>query len=171
MKSFKDIRSQVNEEYYSGPTTYVGGDKTNVGDIAGSDLGNLSSGGAKKPYATPNNMAVLEKALNQELHGIHLDPVQALSKAGTKFSSTGLVFDVNSANIRNAAMRNETYQTALTFGGHPLGEAPDTNPANDFAAREIGSGMTPYEKTLPETTVSFSFEAVGTGYKISASFV
>ena len=38
MKSFKDIRSQVNEEYYSGPTSYVGGDKTNVGDIAGSDL-------------------------------------------------------------------------------------------------------------------------------------
>jgi hypothetical protein len=116
-------------------------------------------------------MAVLEKALNQELQGVHLDPVQAISKAGTKFSSTGLVFDMNAANIRNAAMRNETYQAALTFGGHPLGEAPDTNPANDFAATEIGSGMTPYEKTLPETTVSFSFEAVGTGYKISASFV
>ena len=52
MKSFKDIRSQVNEEYYNGPTTYVGGDKTNVGDIAGSDLGNLRMVVRRKPYAT-----------------------------------------------------------------------------------------------------------------------
>ena len=170
MKSFKDIRSQGNEEYYSGPTTYVGADKTNVGDISGADLGGLANGG-KKPYASPENMAVLEKALNQELHGVHLDPVAALSKAGTKFASTGLVFDLNPANVRNSAMRGEAYQSTLTFAGHPLGEAPDTNPANDFAASEIGSGMTPYEKTLPETTVSFSFESVGAGYKISASFV
>ena len=55
MKSFKDIRQTVNEEYYSGPTTYAA-DKTNVGDIAGSDFGSQTVV-KKKPYATVNNMA------------------------------------------------------------------------------------------------------------------
>ena len=45
MKDFKTIRSKVNEEYYTGPTSYVGGDRTNVGDIAGADLGGLANGG------------------------------------------------------------------------------------------------------------------------------
>ena len=39
MKSFKQIRETVNEEYYSGPTSYAGSDSTNVGDIAGTNLG------------------------------------------------------------------------------------------------------------------------------------
>ena len=34
MKRFKEVRQQVSEEYYSGPTAYAGGDTTNVGDIA-----------------------------------------------------------------------------------------------------------------------------------------
>ena len=38
MKSYKDIRSTISEEYYTGPTSYVGGDKTNVGNIGGADL-------------------------------------------------------------------------------------------------------------------------------------
>ena len=61
MKSFKDIRSELNEEYYNGPTAYVGGDKTNVGDIAGKDLGELASGGARKPYATTNGYECVGK--------------------------------------------------------------------------------------------------------------
>ena len=172
MKSFKDIRSNINEEYYTGPTAYVGGDRTNVGDIGGSDLGGLANGGARKPYATTEDMGVLANALNQELFGVHQDPVAAISKAGTKFSSTGLVFELNANEIRNAMMSGDSYTTPLTFGGHPLGEAPDTNPANDFAAAEIGIvGQRGYESSLPETSVTFSFEPVGTGYKITAEFV
>ena len=54
----------------------------------------------------------------------------------------------------------------------PLGEAPDTDPANDFAAKEIGiKGQKGYEATLPETNVTFSFEPVGTGYRVTAEFV
>ena len=172
MKSFKDIRSNINEEDYTGPTAYVGGDRTNVGDIGGSDLGGLANGGARKPYATTEDMGVLSNALNQELFGVHQDPVAAISKAGTKFSSTGLVFKLNANEIRNAMMSGDSYTTPLSFAGHPLGEAPDTNPANDFAAVEIGVvGQRGYESSLPETSVTFSFEPVGTGYKITAEFV
>ena len=172
MKSFKDIRSNINEEYYTGPTAYVGGDRTNVGDIGGSDLGGLANGGARKPYATTEDMGVLSNALNQELFGVHQDPVAAISKAGTKFSSTGLVFELNANEIRNAMVSGESYTTRLTFGGHPLGEAPDTDPANDFASTEIGIvDQKGFESSLPDTSVSFSFEPVGTGYKITAEFV
>ena len=45
MKNFKEIRSTLNEEYYTGPTAYVWSDRTNVGDIAGSDLGSFANGG------------------------------------------------------------------------------------------------------------------------------
>lgn len=172
MKDFKTIRSKVNEEYYTGPTSYVGGDRTNVGDIAGADLGGLANGGDRKPYATLNDMKVLEQALNQELFGVHQDPVTALAKAGTKFSSTGLVFDLKTPEIKTAMVSGSPYEVALTFAGHPLGEAPDENPANDFASSEIGIvGERGYESTLPETRVSFNFEPVGTGYKITAEFV
>ena len=126
MKSFKDIRDGLSEEYYTGPTAYVGGDKTNVGNVNGADLGNLPD--TKTPYAAPDAMDHLRKGLQAELEGVHLDVVH-------------------------------------TIGGHPLGEAPDDNPADDFAAREVGdTGQVPYEKTLPETSVRFSFESVGTGY-------
>ena len=172
MKSFKDIRSNINEEYYTGPTAYVGGDRTNVGDIAGADLGGLANGGARKSYATPDDMGVLSKALNQELFGVHQDPVGAISKAGTKFASTGLVFELNAKEIRNAMRSGEPYTTRLTFAGHPLGEAPDTDPANDFASAEIGIvGEKGYESTLPDTTISFNIEPVGTGYKITSEFM
>jgi hypothetical protein len=172
MKSFKDIRSNINEEYYTGPTAYVGGDRTNVGDIAGSDLGGLANGGARKPYATQDDMGVLSQALNQELFGVHQDPVAAIAKAGTKFSSTGLVFEINANEIRNAMKSNGSYTTRLTFGGHPLGEAPDTNPADNFAAKEIGIvDKKGYETTLPDTSVTFNINPVGTGYKVTAEFV
>ena len=172
MKSFKEIRSQITEEYYTGPTVFSGGDRSNVGDIAGSDLGKLASGGAKKPYATPEDMKVLEKALNSELRGVHLDPVEVIAKAGSKFANTGLVFDMKANEIRSAAQSGEAYTTPLTFGGHPLGEAPDTNPANDFAAAEIGIvGQRGYESSLPETSVSFTFKPVETGYEVTAEFV
>ena len=172
MKSFKEIRSQIKEEYYNGPTSYAGGDKTNIGDIAGKDLGDLANGGDRKPYATPDNMALLQKALVSELMGVHQDPILAISKAGTKFASTGLVFEIKANEIRSAMTAGDSYTTRLTFGGHPLGEAPDTNPADDFAAKEIGIvDKKGYETTLPDTSVKFDFEPVGTGYKITAEFV
>ena len=172
MKSFKDIRTQVNEEYYTGPTAFAGGDKTNVGDVAGSDLGGLANGGNRKPYATPEDMGILARALNQELAGVHQDPILAISKAGTKFSSTGLVFEIKANEIRGAVQSGDTYTTRLTFGGHPLGEAPDTNPSDDFAASEIGIvDKKGYESSLPDTSVTFNFEPVGTGYKVTAEFV
>ncbi len=84
----------------------------------------------------------------------------AISKAGTKFYSTGLVFEIKANEIRSAENLVNLIPHLLTFGGHPLGEAPDTNPANDFAATEIGIvGQKGYESTLPETSVSFTFEA------------
>jgi hypothetical protein len=170
MKSFKDIRDGLSEEYYTGPTAYVGGDKTNVGNVNGADLGNLPD--TKTPYAAPDAMDHLRKDLQAELDGVHLDVVHTISKAATKFSSTGLVFEMDSVAMRDAANRGDVYETPLTFGGHPLGEAPDDNPADDFAAREVGdTGQVPYEKTLPETSVRFSFESVGTGYKINVDFV
>ena len=96
-----------------------------------------------------------ENAFNEELVGVHQDPVDDL-KSGTKFSSTGLVFELKANEIRNAVMSGESYTTPLTFGGHPLGEAPDTDPANDFAAKEIGIvGQKGYESSLPETNVTF----------------
>jgi hypothetical protein len=114
----------------------------------------------------------LAKGLQAELQGVHLDVVHAISKAATKFSSTGLVFELNTKAIRDAAMRGDVYEQPLTFGGHPLGEAPDENPADDFAAKEIGdSGLKPAESMMPETNVRFSFEPVGTGYKINVDFV
>ena len=172
MKSFKEIRSSITEEYYNGPTAYAAGDKTNVGDIAGKDLGDLANGGSRKPYATTNGMDVLARAFNEGLVGVHQDPVEAISKAVTEFSSTGLVIELKANEIRNAVTSGESYTTPLTFGGHPLGEAPDTDPANDFAAKEIGiKGQKGYEATLPETNVTFSFEPVGTGYKVTAEFV
>ena len=66
MKNFKEIRSQLNEEYYNGPTAYAGGDRTNVGDIAGADLGGLADGGKDKPYVTTDQMKVLEKAIKNK---------------------------------------------------------------------------------------------------------
>ena len=172
MKSFKDIRANITEEYYNGPTAYAAGDRTNVGDIAGKDLGDLANGGSRKPYATPDGMDTLARAFNEGLGGVHQDPVGAIAKPVTKFSSTGLVMDLNAGEIRNAVVSGKRYETPLTFGGHPLGEAPDTDPANDFAAKEIGiEGQRGYEASLPETTVSFSFEPVGTGYKVTAEFL
>ena len=170
MKSFKEIREGLNEEYYTGPTAYTGGDKTNVGDINGADLGGLPK--SETPSAKPDALSELAKGLQAELQGVHLDVVHAISKAATKFSSTGLVFELNTKAIRDAAMRGDVYEQPLTFGGHPLGEAPDENPADDFAAREIGdSGLKPAESMMPETNVRFSFEPVGTGYKINVDFV
>ena len=113
-------------------------------------------------------MKVLE-AFNQELSGVHQDPITAIAKAGTKFSSTGLVFEYNAGAIRNAYVTGESYETPLTFAGHPLGEAPDTDPSNDFAAKEIGIvGEKGYESTLTRNKCFLYFEPVGTGYKITA---
>ena len=168
MKDFKTIRSLVSEEYYSGPTAYTGGDRTNIGDIAGSDLGGLANGGDRKPYATQNDMKVLERAFNQELSGVHQDPITAIAKAGTKFSSTGLVFELNNNDILNSAKSGETYVRELTFGGQPLGDGEQSA----FKKTNIGYVDQPrYEETLPSTDVQISFEPVGLGYKITAEFV
>ena len=168
MKNFKEIRSQLNEEYYKGPTAYAGGDRTNVGDIAGADLGGLADGGKDKPYVTKDQMKVLEKALNQELLGTHRDPVTALSKALTKFSSTGLVFELSQNDILTAAKTGEPYVRELTFGGVPLGEKDNT----PFKKTNIGNIDQPnYEETLPSTDIQVSFESDGLGYKITAEFV
>ena len=71
MKNFKEILSVVNEEYYSGPTTYAGSDKTNVGDVAGSDLGGYADG-SKTPGADQQRFGQLEAGINAELAGVTL---------------------------------------------------------------------------------------------------
>ena len=42
MKSFKDIKNYITENYYQGPTAYANGG--NLGDIAGADLGGFANG-------------------------------------------------------------------------------------------------------------------------------
>jgi hypothetical protein len=117
-------------------------------------------------------MKILERALASELRGVHNDPVGAISKAMTKFSSTGLVFEIDPMQVRTAAKSGNPFTTPLTFAGHPLGEAPDRDSANDFAAMEIGIvGQKGYEASLPETNVEFTFNPVSTGYEISVEFV
>ena len=172
MKSFKDVRSNINEEYYTGPTGYVGSDKTNVGDVGGADLGGLKNGSRHKPYPTQNNMKTMGRALLGELNGVYSDPVGAITKARTKLNSTGLSFHIDPAAIRMAVQNEDSYTTALNFGGQPLGDAADTDPTDDFAAREIGdTAMVPYEKTLPATDVVFTFSHEGTGVKVNVDIV
>ena len=172
MKSFKNIRSDINEEYYTGPTAYVGSDRTNVGDISGADLGGLKDGSRHKPYPTSQNMKVFGRALEGELQGVHSDAVTPITKARTKLGATGLSFHIDPAAIRAAAENEDSYTTELTFGGQPLGDAPDRNPSDDFAARELGIvDSVPYEKTLPATKVVFSFTHDGVGVKIRVDTV
>jgi len=172
MKSFKDIRSKINEEYYTGPTGYVGSDKTNVGDVGGADLGGLKDGSKQKPYPTQNNMKMMVRALQGELNGVYGDPTGAITKARTKLNSTGLSFHIDPAAIRMAVQNEDSYTTALNFGGQPLGDAPDTDSSDDFAAKEIGIvGELPYEKTLPATDVVFTFSHEGTGVKVNVDIV
>jgi hypothetical protein len=172
MKSYKDIRSKIDEEYYTGPTGYVGGDKTNVGNIGGADLGGLANGSRHKPYVTQDNMKVMGRALQGELQGVHSDPVGAITKARTKLTSTGLSFHIDPAAIRMSAQNGDSYTTALNFGGQPLGDAPDRDPSDDFAARELGIvDSVPYEKTLPASEVQFTFTPEGLGVRISVDIM
>ena len=172
MKSYKDIRSKIDEEYYTGPTGYVGGDKTNVGNIGGADLGGLANGSRHKPYVTQDNMKVMGRALQGELQGVHSDPVGAITKARTKLTCTGLSFHIDPAAIRMSAQNGDSYTTALNFGGQPLGDAPDRDPSDDFAARELGIvDSVPYEKTLPASEVQFTFTPEGLGVRISVDIM
>ena len=167
MKSFKDFKEYLSEEYYSGPTAYAAGG--NLGDISGQNRGQMDDG-SRKPYPTNANKRILEASINADLAGAHLDPVTAISRARANLNSTGFSFDVDVNQLRLAAEQLNPYESALNFGGHPLGEAPDNNPADDFAAMEIGVvDEEPIEKRLPEYKVVFNFEPAGTGYKINAT--
>jgi hypothetical protein len=98
MKSFKDIRSKLTEEYYDGPTAYAAGDRTNVGDIAGTDLGSVQSGGANKPYPSSSNMDLMSKGLQAALGGVYEDVVDAVTRARAKFNAkTDVVFTFESS--------------------------------------------------------------------------
>jgi len=167
MKSFKDFKKYLSEEYYDGPTAYAAGG--NIGDIGGMDRGHMGAG-SQQPYPTNANKRVLEASINADLGGAHLDPVTAIARARANLNSTGFSFDLDVNQLRLAAEQLNPYESAMNFGGHPLGEAPDNNPADDFAAREIGIvDQEPIEKTLPEYKVVFDFEPAGTGYKINAT--
>jgi len=167
MKDFKDILSFVSEEYYSGPTTYAGSDKTNVGDVSGSDLGGYADG-SENPGADQGRFSQLEAGINAELAGVHVDPVTVITKARTKLNMTGLSFDINVGEIRSAASTGEEYTADLNFGGHPLGNAKDLDPSDDFARSEIDSGVTPVETTMPEAKITFYISLKGTGYSLTA---
>ena len=172
MKSYKDIRSKISEEYYTGPTSYVGGDKTNVGNIGGADLAGLANGSRHKPYASQNNMKVMGRALQGEVQGVHSDPVGVITKARTKLTSTGLSFHIDPAAIRMAAQNGDSYTTELNFAGQPLGDAQDKDPNDDFVTRELGTvDSVPYEKTLPASNVQFTFTPEGTGVRISVDIM
>ena len=171
MKSFKEIRKTLSEEYYSGPTAYAGGDRTNVGDITGTDLGGMGSGSEKTRYASTNNIKMIEAGLNSELAGVVKDPVTAITIARTKLNMTGLSFDINAKDINMAMSSGEPYVVNLNFGGRALGRDPGDEERDDFADDMGMVGQIPYEKTLPSMDVSFDIEMVGTGFKITASIV
>jgi len=172
MKSFKDIRSKLTEEYYDGPTAYAAGDRTNVGDIAGTDLGSVQSGGANKPYPSSSNMDLMSKGLQAALGGVYEDVVDAVTRARAKFNATGLSFHIDPAAMRNAAMNGTEYTTEVTFGDQPLGDNRNVSDATDQepdqALPEV-EGV-PFEATLPKPDVVFTFESSGTGYKINVNF-
>ena len=171
MKSFKEIRNTLSEEYYSGPTAYAGSDKTNVGNITGTDLGGMGDGSQKKVYPTSTNVKMIEAGLNAELSGIVRDPVAAITKARTKLNMTGLSFDLDAKDINMAMSSGEPYVVNLNFGGRALGRDPGDEERDDFADDMGMVGQIPYEKTLPAMDVAFDIEMVGTGFKITASIV
>ena len=133
MKSFKEIRKTLSEEYYSGPTAYAGGDRTNVGDITGTDLGGMGSGSQKTGYPTSTNIKMIEAGLNAELAGVVKDPVTAITRARTKLNMTGLSFDLNAKDINMAMSSGEPYVVNLNFGGRALGRDPGDEERDDFA--------------------------------------
>ena len=62
MKSFKDIRQTVTEEYYTGPTVYSGSDyHKRWRSNCGTDLGNFANGSRKSIGATVNNMSKIHQ--------------------------------------------------------------------------------------------------------------
>ena len=169
MKSFKQIRETVNEEYYSGPTSYAGSDSTNVGDIAGTNLGTFANG-SRKVYADRDNMSEILGGLNAEMAGTKLDPVAALTRGRASLNITGLNFDIDPAAIRNAAQNGEMYQTPLMFMDRVIGEEP---PSSDIVANgEVGiEGDVKHEQELPASKLSFSFMPSGSGYRITATLM
>ena len=142
MKSFKEIRQSVNEEYYSGPTAYSGSDATNVGDISGANLGSFANG-SRRVYAGSDNLSEILGGLNAEMAGTKLDPVAALTRGRASLNITGLNFDIDPAAIRNAAQNGE-----------------------------IGiEGDVKHEQELPASKLSFSFMPSGSGYRITATLM
>ena len=169
MKSFKQIRETVNEEYYSGPTSYAGSDSTNVGDIAGTNLGTFANG-SRKVYADRDNMSEILGGLNAEMAGTKLDPVAALTRGRSALNMTGLNFEIDPAAIRNAATNGEVYETPLMFMDRVIGEEP---PSYDIVATgEIGNeDDVQHEKELPSGKLSFMFMPSGSGYRITATIM
>jgi len=169
MKSFKEIRQTVNEEYYSGPTTYTGSDSTNVGDIAGTNLASFANG-SRKVYADKSNMSEILGGLNTEMAGTKLDPVAALTRGRSALNLTGLNFEIDAAAIRNAATSGEVYEKPLMYMDRVIGEEP---PASDIVASgEIGAeGDVKQEQELPSGKLSFMFMPSGSGYRITATFM
>tara|TARA_R100000315_G_C5224862_1_gene136117 strand:+ start:104 stop:619 length:516 start_codon:yes stop_codon:yes gene_type:complete len=170
MKSFKEVRQQVSEEYYSGPTAYAGGDTTNVGDIAGSNLGAFANGSRPTQYGSEKNLAEIIGGLNVALSGTKLDPVDSLTRARAKLNMTGFNFEIDPKAIRMAATEGEMYQVPLMFMDRVVGEEV---PPEDMAGNgEIGDeGKVPYEQTLPKSKLSFAFMPSGTGYRITATIM
>ena len=168
MKNFKEIRSTLNEEYYTGPTAFSGSDRTNVGDIAGSDLGSFANGG-NVPYAKAGNTKQIENAFNVELAGSHADPVAALTVARTKLNITGLSYDIIPKDVRMSVESGADYTVPLNFYGRQIGMEKD--PADEFASSEIGDVGTPRaEESIEVSQVTFTFTPRGAGYAIKAMF-
>ena len=169
MKSFKEIRQSVNEEYYSGPTAYSGSDATNVGDISGANLGSFANG-SRRVYAGSDNLSEILGGLNAEMAGTKLDPVAALTRGRASLNITGLNFDIDPAAIRNAAQNGEMYQTPLMFMDRVIGEEP--HPSDIVANGDAGiEGDVKHEQELPASKLSFSFMPSGSGYRITATLM
>tara|TARA_R100001015_G_C4631386_1_gene193848 strand:- start:1914 stop:2453 length:540 start_codon:yes stop_codon:yes gene_type:complete len=178
MKTFKELRSQVNEEYYTGPTAYSGSDRTNVGDEGGADLGSYANGsrktnGIKATNPVVDNLKQMVAGLNVEMSGTKFGAnavVSAITKARAKFNLTGMNFNIDAGGIHSAIAEGDRYVTSLMFGDRPLG---GDSPVEDLIANgEIGNvEETPIEKQLPAVSLGFNFVPSGTGFRITAELV
>jgi hypothetical protein len=176
MKSFKDIRQTVTEDYYTGPTVYSGSDYTNAGDQTGTDLGNFPTSSRKSIGATVNNIKEIINGFNVELAGTKLGAnavVSAMTKARAKLNGTGLNFDIDAPTITDAVNSGNEYSVPLLFGDRALGSDAESPVEDTVAAgtESSGSGIDPVEKTLPSSNLVFSFTPNGTGYRITATLM
>jgi|TARA_B100000900_G_C20267053_1_gene588429 hypothetical protein len=170
MKTFKEIRQNVSENYYSGPTSYAHGG--NLGQIAGLDLGGYHDGSRSYAGGPKAPFTVIESGLNNELQGAQPDVVGALTKAREALKVSGLSFEIDAAMIRDTLQEGGEVVLPLTMYGNELG-AGKKGGHDKFAADLVtaSTGIERYEDTLPAMKVRFTSQPAERGFVIKAQIM